>query len=118
MSKRKAGKAEETQTTSAAAPKSGRKLVLGLSKLALGLSAAALAAGISLPSGPAKAIEPVPSLGQRVNAVRALAQSNPAVTDELLRENRLIKVQWWNNWPNWPNWHNWHNWGNGWWGNF
>ncbi len=117
MSKRKAGKAEETPTTSVAAPNSGRKLVLGLSKVALGLSVAALAAGISLPSGPAKAIEPVPSLGQRVNALRAIAQANPAVTDQLLRENRLIKVQW-VNWPNWPNWHNWHNWGNGWWANF
>jgi hypothetical protein len=117
MTKRQDGKAEEIQPTSAAAPKSSRKVVLGLSKLALGLSVAALAAGISLPSGPAKAIAPVPSLGQRVNAVRALAQSNPAVTDELLRENRLIKVQW-VNWPNWPNWHNWHNWGNGWWANF
>ena len=117
MAKNLTDKSAEIQPRSAAVPKSGRTLVLGI-------SAAALAAGLALPSGPAKAVAPVPSLAERVNAARAMAQASPAVTDELLRENGLIKAQW-VNWPNWGsgyvpwnNWHNWHNWGNGFWGNF
>ncbi|MFI4987158.1 MAG: hypothetical protein ACHQF3_06940 [Alphaproteobacteria bacterium] len=117
MAKRQSGKVIGSQPTAAGAPTTGRKVLLGV-------SAAALAAGITASSAPAQALEAVPSLGQRVSAVRALAQANPGVTEELLRENLLTKVQW-VNWPNWGsnyvpwnNWHNWHNWGNGFWGNF
>jgi len=117
MDRRLADKTPETKSLPANAVTSGRSLVLSV-------SVAALAAGLALPSGPAKAVEPVPSLAERVKTVRALAQTSPAVTDELLRENGLIKAQW-VNWPNWGsgyvpwnNWHNWHNWGNGFWGNF
>ena len=111
MAKRMTDETVESQPPGVVAPTSGRALVLGV-------SAAALAAALALPSGPAKAVTPVPSLGERVSAVRALAQASPAVTDELLRDNGLTKVQW-VNWPNWGsaavpwnNWHNWHNWAN------
>jgi len=117
MAKRPAENSPENQTLPTLTAKSGRGIVLSV-------SAAALAAGVALPSGPAKAVEPVPSLAERVKTIRAQAQSSPAVTDELLRENGLIKAQW-VNWPNWGsgyvpwnNWHNWHNWGNGFWANF
>jgi len=117
MAKRLTSETVESLPASGTAPKSGRVL-------ALGVSAAALAAGLALPSDSAKALTPVPSLAKRVDAVRTKAQAIPAVTDELLRENGLTKVQW-VNWPNWGsayvpwhNWHNWHNWGNGFWGNF
>ncbi len=117
MAKRLDGKAENPQASPAETSMMGRKFLLGA-------GAAALVAGVAVSASPAKAIEPVPSLGERVNAVRTLAMANPAVTDELLRENLLTKVQW-VNWPNWGshyvpwnNWHNWHNWGNGFWGNF